>query len=75
MVLDSLLESCNKVRIKNRMFPLLMIGRNGCIITNTMGFVTKGIITLKRKMVLGPFVFKEKLSGSRMKPRVCIMVR
>lgn len=33
-----LLERCNKVRIKNRICPFLVIVSKGCIITDTMSF-------------------------------------
>jgi hypothetical protein len=36
MVLVVLLERCNKVRMKNRMCPLLIIVSKGCIKRNVM---------------------------------------
>jgi hypothetical protein len=38
MVLVALLEGCNKLRIENRMFQLLIIVSKGYIITKTMSF-------------------------------------
>ena len=54
MVLVALLERCNKVRIKNRMCPLLRIVSKGCIIGNTMSFYNH---TKKEKKTWDEFVF------------------
>jgi hypothetical protein len=66
-----LLERRKKIRIKNRVCPLLSIVNKGCVIRITMSFY----ITLKQHIGLGKFGFKEKHPGPRMKPQVCIMIR
>jgi hypothetical protein len=73
MVLVILPEKCNKVRIHNRMCPLLIIVSKGYMIINTMRFhnYTKkgnrlGTDLLSRKNI-------HSSSGSRMKPQLCTM--
>ena len=70
MVLVVLLERCNKVRIKNRMCPLLTIASKGCII-NTVSFHNY----IEKRNRWDNFVFKEKHLGPRIKPQVCTMIR
>jgi hypothetical protein len=69
MVLVVLLGRCKKVRIKNRMCPLLKIVNKGGIIRNTLSF-------LNYKILLGQICTQEKPFRSKDEATsVCTTIR
>ena len=64
MALVALLERCNKVRIKNRMCPFLLIVSKGCIIRNAMSFHNY----IKRYTDLGQICIQGKHLSPMIKP-------
>jgi hypothetical protein len=73
MVLVVLLERYNKVRIKNRMCPLLIIESKGCIIRNAMS-LSNGCI-IRNTMSFHNYTKKRNRFGTNLCSRKSMQVQ